>query len=223
MAALTYCYGTESGHSAGCQDHGTEYVGDLTRFQQPRGNGVSYTVDDAGNVTSQAYDGKAAATTHYAAGGHGLPDYAVDEVGDKTTYADYDANGLPRTVTDPRGNTGTTDPETSGIWRYDYDAVGNLLAVTDPRGTEASPGSPHARSFTYDVRPGAHVAHAEMHEPGHGGLSASAVDRPIDDLRRQRQSDRLDGRQRQDHHADVHADGRAGERDDARGGPRRRA
>lgn len=50
-----------------------------------------------------------------------------------TTYADYDKNGMPGTVVDPRGN------EQGGVaanhtWSYRYDEVGNLINAVDPRG-----------------------------------------------------------------------------------------
>ena len=117
--------------------------------------GTKYTVDTAtGNVTAVTRTPTAAGTptsATYCNGTDcpkGLVKSETDEVGDVTTYGDFDANGLPQTMVDPKGNDIASGfPVPAGHpgsahaaehrWLYRYDAVGNLLSSSDPRNPDA--------------------------------------------------------------------------------------
>uniref|UniRef100_UPI001B353510 RHS repeat domain-containing protein n=1 Tax=Nocardiopsis alborubida TaxID=146802 RepID=UPI001B353510 len=47
--------------------------------------------------------------------------------------ATYDADGLPATAVDPRGNVEGANPD-DFTWTYGYDGAGSLTGVTDPLG-----------------------------------------------------------------------------------------
>ncbi|WP_196809152.1 DNRLRE domain-containing protein [Conexibacter woesei] len=156
------------------------FVADLTEVDQPRvlqGGahvGTKYTVDTAtGNVTAVTdADGSDPTSATYCNGTDcpkGLVKSETDEVGDVTTYGDFDDNGMPKTMVDPKGNdiaSGFPVPAAhpgsahaaEHRWLYRYDAVGNLLSVSDPRNPDAqsapSAATPNARfttAFTYDA------------------------------------------------------------------------
>jgi YD repeat-containing protein len=158
VTALSYRYGTEGGPTLDGADDGNAYVSDLQTLRRPNDSEataptIGYGLDSAGNVTSQTAGDNDPVEINYPSGSHGLPDYVLDELAHKTSYADYDANGNPRTVIDPRQNA---DELVDGVpyvgtWRYTYDAVGNLLAVTDPRGSVNAAGEPYTTSFDYDA------------------------------------------------------------------------
>lgn len=152
-------------------DPASGFVADLTDLKRPRtapGSstkvGWKFEVDSAtGNVTSrQDQDGGPKAKTEYGSGG--VVAKEIDELGNTTTYADFDASGLPQTVVDPLGNAidgGNPTPEghdpaaVSHRWLYRYDPVGNLLSVSDPRNTDATsapaPGPQFTTRFGYDA------------------------------------------------------------------------
>jgi RHS repeat-associated protein len=77
----------------------------------------------------------------------------VNALGHVTAFADYDANGRPRRITDPNGLVTTLSYEPRGrlaardvggeLTAYDYDAVGQLKTQTSPDGSFVS--------FTYDA------------------------------------------------------------------------
>ena len=156
VTSFTYEWGTEDGVTNAGVDDGTQYVADVMTIRRPQDASssvpatVTYTRDSDGNITSRADGGYDAAEIHYPTGSKGLPDYELDEVDNKTSYADYDASGNPRTVVDPRQNAGESG-YSSGTWRYTYDAAGNLLAVTDPRGSTNAAGQPYTTWFVYDA------------------------------------------------------------------------
>jgi YD repeat-containing protein len=151
---LKYRYGTEAGPST----DGSGYVSDLESVRYPRDASplltptVTFGLNALGNVTSRQYRGKPAATIAYPSPNLGLPQSETDEVGNTTTYSNYDDNGFPQIVVDPRQSAGETvdGMPYAGTWRYSYDVVGNLRAVTDPRGSVNTPGMPYTTSFDYD-------------------------------------------------------------------------
>lgn len=142
VITLTYGYGTEAGTTLG----GSGYVRDLMTVRRPNDADtsvpatVTFTVDTHGNVTSRKYGDLHAATIHYPATNLGLPDYEDDEVGNRTTFSDYDDHGFPQTIADPRG----------GTWQYRFNGAGDLVTVTDPRGSATDPWTPYTTSFEYD-------------------------------------------------------------------------
>ena len=152
-------------------DPATNYVADLTRLARPRAVsganvGYKYVVDaNTGNVTSRSDIGdEGTASTVYCNGTDcpkGLVKQETDEVGNITTYADFDATGMPQTVVDPKGNAspGVTSPNAAAHrWLYRYDPVGNLLSASDPRNADAlanpaaaTPATRFTTAFTYDA------------------------------------------------------------------------
>jgi RHS repeat-associated protein len=166
-------YSLSNGASAlrPASDPNTNFVADLTDVKQPRtlsGGahvGWRYTVDTAtGEVTArQDQDGGPAATTAYCVGSDGptCPTGSVksqtDEVGNTTTYGNYDANGLPQTVVDPKGNA-SGGTASAHRWIYRFDDVANLLSASDPRNptaqtdpTAATVSPQFTTQFTYDA------------------------------------------------------------------------
>jgi RHS repeat-associated protein len=176
----TLSYAASSGKTAlrPAVDPNTDFVADLTGIENPRtapgGSakvGWKFDVDTAtGNVNSrQDRDGGPKSYIDYcvAADGATCPVGQVkaetDELGNVTTYNDYDANGQPKTVIDPKGNPQSTrdtgypappSPNTATAsahrWRYRYDDVGNLLATVDPRNAQTTPDTTYTTRFTYD-------------------------------------------------------------------------
>jgi RHS repeat-associated protein len=162
VTSFGYEFGTEAGITNAGVDDGKQYVADLKTQRRPRDPApgaptITFGLDSRGNVTSRTYAGKPTAQTAYD--NWGQVTWEQDELGNRTNYPDYDANGLPQMVVDPRQQAGetVTGPNNTqvaydGTWRYRYDEVGNLLAVTDPRGgTSTAAGQPHTTSFTYDA------------------------------------------------------------------------
>ncbi|MCW2986565.1 MAG: repeat protein, partial [Conexibacter sp.] len=158
-------------------DPADSYVADLVQIQQPRALpggahvGTKFTIEEptsgdvTGNVTqTQDLDGTGTATNAYCNGTdcpRGLIRQETDEVGNITTYDNFDPNGLPQTVVDPKGNAspGVTSPTPAAHrWLLRYDAVGNLLSSSDPRNTDAqtnptvtTPAARYTTKFTYDA------------------------------------------------------------------------
>jgi RHS repeat-associated protein len=98
-----------------------------------RGN-VTERIDAEGESVLMAYDGYGQLLTEQ------------DEIRNPTTkYRDYDLNGMPRTVEDPR----------AGVWRYCYDAAGRMTRSTDSRATghDCASGADQSYStrLTYDA------------------------------------------------------------------------
>ncbi|MCW2985301.1 MAG: hypothetical protein JWR63_2871 [Conexibacter sp.] len=175
---LSYLLSTGKSALRPATDPNTNFVADLTGVENPRtapgGSakvGWKFDVDSAtGNVNwRQDQDGGPKSYTDYcvAADGATCPVGQVkaetDELGNVTTYNDYDANGQPKTVIDPKGNpqstrdTGYPTPPspntataTAHRWRYRYDEVGNVLAEVDPRNTQTTPDNTYTTRFTYD-------------------------------------------------------------------------
>ncbi|MCW3002037.1 MAG: hypothetical protein JWQ20_1335 [Conexibacter sp.] len=173
-------YATSSGQSTlrPSSDPVDDLVVDLTEIKQPRtlpGGahvGSKFTVDTAtGNVTERRdQDGSGLATSVYCNGTDcpkGLVKQETDEVGNVTTYDDFDPAGLPQTVIDPKGNAiapgfpvpaGHNAAAADHRWLYRYDSVGNLVSASDPRNadaktspTTATPAAAYTTKFTYDA------------------------------------------------------------------------
>jgi RHS repeat-associated protein len=161
-------------------DPDDDFVADLVGVLKPRtlpGGahvGTKYTVDTAtGNVTQQQdADGTGTAKTVFCNGTDcpkGLAKQEIDEVGNVTTYGNFDPAGLPQTVVGPKGNDIASGfpvpaghPGTAQASQhrslYRYDAVGNLLSASDPRNadaltnpTAAVPAGRYTTKFTYDA------------------------------------------------------------------------
>jgi RHS repeat-associated protein len=139
-AGTTYTYNTGlSGH-----------IADLASILTPQQRLWTFGYDANGNLTSVTDpDGNAPGatpgsyTTHYTHYTPQLPPFgelhtAQDANGNTTTYANYDPNGYPQTITDPLNHA----------WTYSYDARGNVLTSADP--------FQDTTSYSYDVfgRPG---------------------------------------------------------------------
>jgi RHS repeat-associated protein len=142
--------GDGSNSSDGVADH--QFVSDLLSVTTPKGTATSsvpndymtkFGLDSKGNVTSRTDAEGNQATTEY--GADGVITKETDEVGNVTTYSEFDDNGLPKQSVDPRGNE-TTGDSGDGIWRRSYDVLGNVLSITDPRG--GSPGTGDCAPFT---------------------------------------------------------------------------
>jgi len=124
------------------QDSAGGFVSDLTNLAKPGGNSWSFGLDTRGNQISQQDPlGNVASSP---VDGLGRIDSETDEEGNVTDYDEFDLNGQPQKVTDPRGK----------IWKYTYDNVGNVLTKTDPRGTGAACGAGQPQKYqsklTYD-------------------------------------------------------------------------
>jgi RHS repeat-associated protein len=136
-AATTYTYQTGlSGH-----------VADLTAKLTPQQRLWTFAYDANGNLTSVTDpDGNATSppsgfTTTYTYDSFGQLQTATDPNGNPTSYANYDPNGYPQTITDALLKTTT----------FAYDVRGHVLSVTDPL--------QHTTTQAYDVfgRPGQKV------------------------------------------------------------------
>ena len=127
-------------------DKNLTFVSDLVSYTKPKGTATAtegdfterYDPDAKGNVLSRTNaEGFIARTTYDA---RGQVTREQDEVGNVTTYRDFDPSGLPREQTDPRG----------GVYHYRYDAVANTTAVVDPRNPAAT-GDTFTTRLTYDA------------------------------------------------------------------------
>ena len=120
------------------------FVSDLLSITKPKGTATatagdfteSYEPDAKGNVLSRTNAEGFKAITTYAA--RGMVTSERDEVGNLTTYRNFDPNGLPREQVDPRGN----------LWQYRYDTVANTTAIIDPRHIG---GETFTTTLTYDA------------------------------------------------------------------------
>ena len=120
------------------------FVSDLLSITKPKGTATatagdfteSYEPDAKGNVLSRTNAEGFKAITTYAA--RGMVTSERDEVGNLTTYRNFDPNGLPREQVDPRGN----------LWQYRYDSVANTTAIIDPRHIG---GETFTTTLTYDA------------------------------------------------------------------------
>jgi RHS repeat-associated protein len=136
-------------------DAGGVFVSDLTTVTTPRGVAspvvddftTAYVVDTSGNVRSRT-DAEAYRTEwDYTATGLVKEERQETDRGEfsKTTFENFDPNGLPQLVTDARGNATSTTGD--GQWKLRYDRLGNLLDATDPRRI-APPTSATREAFT---------------------------------------------------------------------------
>ncbi|MDQ3729430.1 MAG: hypothetical protein M3355_07545, partial [Actinomycetota bacterium] len=127
--------------SGNIDDSGT-FVSDPRTISKPKGGTSEFGYDARGNVIERKNETGQSAFTDYDALGQITREQ--DEVGNETFYSEYDPNGMPQTVKDPRAN----------FWRYRYDPVGNVKATTDPRGSGGggpdTPNSPFTTTLTYD-------------------------------------------------------------------------
>ncbi len=127
-------------------DAGRGFVSDLSTSKRPSGATTSYSydppVDGRGNV--RFVNNTVGGVFEIRYGSFGLVTSTHDEVGSPPTqFANYDDNGLPRTITDPRGK----------VWRNCYDERGNLTRATDPRGlmhTCAAGNQQFSTELSYD-------------------------------------------------------------------------
>src|SRR5262249_54757723 len=108
-----------------------------------------------------------------------------DQLGQVTTFSDYDSNGLPQTVTMPL-RSGDAHPN---AWSYTYDLAGNIRTMTSPRGAfykttlgydsldrltsienpkDAATSSYVTQHWTYDAND-----NVLTHDPGDGHTSSS--------------------------------------------------
>ncbi|MEZ4682083.1 MAG: RHS repeat domain-containing protein [Caldilineaceae bacterium] len=110
---VTYSY-----NAFGLLESETDLQGRITRYVYTQG-----TADEASG----------GANARFAPGVipvPGLLTQMIEDFGDAahlnliTSYKDFDAQGNPQTVVDPRGN----------VTRYSYDALGRLLTITEPLG-----------------------------------------------------------------------------------------
>ncbi|WP_431929876.1 LamG-like jellyroll fold domain-containing protein [Nonomuraea jabiensis] len=117
---------------------GYDTAGNLTHHTDAEGRTTISTFDKAGRLTSSS------APSYTPPGGTAIS---------PTLRTTYDAAGLRKTTTDPRGNITTydydqlgrqvrvTDPapsgQTAGTWVSEYDLVGEKLADVDPTGARA--------------------------------------------------------------------------------------
>jgi len=114
------------------------HVADLTEKTSPEGRRWLFGYDDRGNLvavtdpkgTATPADGDFTSRYRYDELGHLVS--TTDANGHTTTYADYDANGYPRRITDPIGCSSF----------FSYDAVGNVVSSVDAK--------QKVRTFTYD-------------------------------------------------------------------------
>ncbi|WP_445148359.1 RHS repeat-associated core domain-containing protein [Baekduia sp. Peel2402] len=176
---LTYTLSNGKTSLRPSSDPNTNFVADLTGIENPRtapGSSakVGWTFDvstDSGNVNwRQDRVGGPKSYTDYCTSADGATcpvgqvKAETDEVGNVTTYNDYDASGMPQTVIDPKGNPQSTrdtgyptppNPNTATAsahrWRYRYDTVGNVLAQVDPRNTQTTPDNTYTTRLTYDA------------------------------------------------------------------------
>jgi RHS repeat-associated protein len=155
-------------------DAGERFVADLTAIRDARGNTTKFEVQDNGDVVKRFAPGVSTpATTDYTS--FGEIKKKVTEVGDTTTYSDFDANGQPQTMVDARQNA--NEPGYDGTWHYRYDPVGNLLAVTDPRGgaIAGGPDDPFTTTFGYDALD-RRLSVRSPRDSGVGGVAPTFVD-----------------------------------------------
>jgi RHS repeat-associated protein len=112
------------------------------------GNSTKWTFgyDGAGNlttVTEPLYPTKPARYTYNA---DGTVATSADFKGNVTTFKDYDANGLPKTVVDATDNPAAPTHPTKLL----FDDGGRLLWVQDPRHASYTGGDPkHYRTYFY--------------------------------------------------------------------------
>jgi RHS repeat-associated protein len=168
--------GTQTSDLPGTGDGEGKFVSDLVALVKPSGARFVYELDEGastnvGNVTAVTkppVDGDPdvpgepkGARNEMEYGEFGLlqverEQYDYSDSGARlfntTTYSDFDANGMPQTVVDPRGNDQSTPSgypaaPSTGRWVYGYDAVGNVTQVSDPRGSV--PGGPSAQPQAY--------------------------------------------------------------------------
>ncbi|WP_306208171.1 golvesin C-terminal-like domain-containing protein [Actinoplanes sp. RD1] len=115
------------------------FVADLTGKVSPAGRRWQFVHDDRGNLvavtdpkgTATAQDGDFTSRYAYDELGHLVR--TTDANGHTTEYADYDANGYPRRITDALGCASF----------FTYDAAGNTTSTVDARRI--------TRTFTYDI------------------------------------------------------------------------
>ena len=149
-------------------DNTDGFVSDLVAIRRPTGSVWSFglepttatdgTPTTTGNVVSRTDPLNHTATTTYS--DHGEVTSETDEEGGRTTYSDFDPNGLPRQVVTPVGNQTGGHP-LDNRYLYVYDEVGNPLQVVDPRGADDLPpgplagqvgeGSPFTTTLDYDA------------------------------------------------------------------------
>ncbi|MDQ3741099.1 MAG: hypothetical protein M3389_09170, partial [Actinomycetota bacterium] len=142
-------------------DDGKGFVVDLLSITNPRGfepdaDREDFTTrfepDARGNVRAQVTPGGHRAQTDFD--GRGQIVRETDEVGNVTSYDEFDPNGMPREKIDPRGNEQGAARD-DHRWIFRYDAVGNVLAVTDPRGARTGgvddERTAYTTKLTYDA------------------------------------------------------------------------
>ncbi|MBM7774763.1 RHS repeat-associated protein [Actinokineospora baliensis] len=115
------------------------YVADLVERRSPEGRRWLFVHDERGNLVSIT-DPKGTATpdegdytSRYTYDELGHLTTTTDANGHRTTYADYDASGYPRRITDPL--------DCSSL--FAYDEVGNVVSTLDAKR--------HTSTFGYDV------------------------------------------------------------------------
>ncbi len=136
-------------------DAGKGFVSDLLSVTKPRGVATAtlgdfttnYAVDPNGDVRSRTDEEGFRVQWDYTPAGLVKEERAETERGvfSKTTYANFDPNGLPQLVTDARGNATATLAD--GEWKLRYDRLGNVLDITDPR-RAAAPTATIRETFT---------------------------------------------------------------------------
>jgi RHS repeat-associated protein len=115
------------------------HVADLTEKTSPLGNRWTFVYDDRGNLVAVTDPkGNATAeegdyTSRYVYDELGHLTRVTDNNGNATTYADYDANGYPRRITDPLNCSSF----------FQYDDTGNVVSTVDAKR--------NVQTFTFDI------------------------------------------------------------------------